>query len=288
MRSRHTGRSSKDCAQPSFRPCSVKTRLYCGGPWLVAIPASVHGAGLPVRLLTDCGCSCTARRGGPSQSGPSLRGTAWSPAAVAGRLAAESWQNRGGTVAESVIIMTLAGRRKRRKATFRATFAFSLALLVRPCMHRDRCDTCCTHTPPQHTAATHHRASLLIAVASFPPSGTLQWHRNVGRVTQRTTPAKMTAGDDATVPTPRDLDELVQLLRKELGDGGLTDLDAAGLARVTALMTNYKVRRRRAARGRSDACVRALTRWAGRAAFGDGAGGVPQVQPNGLEKVRQL
>jgi len=67
----------------------------------------------------------------------------------------------------------------------------------------------------------------------------------------------MTAGDDATVPTPRDLDELVHLLRKELGDGGLTDLDAAGLARVTALMTNYKVRRPGAALGGATrACAR--------------------------------
>jgi hypothetical protein len=48
--------------------------------------------------------------------------------------------------------------------------------------------------------------------------------------------------DVETVPTPASLDELVRLLRAELGAGGLTDLDAAGLARVTLLMERYQVR----------------------------------------------
>ena len=43
---------------------------------------------------------------------------------------------------------------------------------------------------------------------------------------------------------PATMDELVKKLNEAMGDGGLTDLDEKGLARVQALMASYTVRLR--------------------------------------------
>ena len=90
------------------------------------------------------------------------------------------------------------------------------------------------------------------------------------------------------VPTPATMDELVKLLREVMGDGGLTDLDEAGLARVHALMANYKVRSARPPRLPNRTAAWLTVRARGAALSPMPCPRVRAVERGRLEKVRPL